>query len=157
VSGDLPAVAGLGATNFLVWPAFAGLGRVLHSRRSNGFRVKSGPKQKNTVKHHKTQSTISPGSAAPLISGQIAQIGCGPWLPPVDPKQKNTLKHGKTRLEHFHQICSVALKTLREAVFLVFGGVLAQLQAVLGMRLRQSLAKDQKSSLRSATSFLSML
>jgi len=47
--------------------------------------------------------------------------------------------------------------TLREAVFLVFGGVLAQLQAVFGLRLRQSLAKNKKSSLRTATSFLSML
>jgi hypothetical protein len=47
--------------------------------------------------------------------------------------------------------------TLREAVFLVFGGVSAQSQVHLDLRLRQSLAKNQKSSLRHATSFLSML
>jgi hypothetical protein len=35
-------------------------------------------------------------------------------------------------LEHFHQICSVALGTLREAVFLVFDSVLAQLQTHCG-------------------------
>jgi hypothetical protein len=35
-------------------------------------------------------------------------------------------------LEHFHQICSAALTPLREAVFLVFGRVLAQLQTHWG-------------------------
>jgi len=29
-------------------------------------------------------------------------------------------------LEHFHKSCSAAFRTLWEAVFLVFGGVLAQ-------------------------------
>jgi len=38
------------------------------------------------------------------------------------------------------------------AVFLGFGVVLTQLQAAAGMRLRQSLAKAQKSSLQMATS-----
>jgi hypothetical protein len=49
------------------------------------------------------------------------------------------------KLEHFHQSCSAALRTLREAVFLVFGGVSAQLQVGADMRLRQSLAKKPKS------------
>jgi hypothetical protein len=60
-------------------------------------------------------------------------------------------------LEHFHKICSDAFLTLRDAVFLAFGGVLAQLQVSHDLRLRQSLAKNQKSSRRIATSFLSML
>jgi hypothetical protein len=34
-------------------------------------------------------------------------------------------------LEHFHQSCSAALGTLRETVFWVFGGILAQLQVLL--------------------------
>ena len=48
------------------------------------------------------------------------------------------------RLEHFHKSCSAALRTLREAVFLVSGGVLAQLQVGADMRLRQSLAPKPK-------------
>jgi hypothetical protein len=36
------------------------------------------------------------------------------------------------KLEHFHQSCSAALRTLREAVFLVFGGVSAQLSRRAG-------------------------
>ena len=47
-------------------------------------------------------------------------------------------------LEHFHKWCSAALATLREAVFWVFGFVLAQAQTAVGMRLRQSLAKQPK-------------
>jgi hypothetical protein len=43
------------------------------------------------------------------------------------------------------------------AVFLDFGVVSAQLQAAFGMLLRQSLAKIQKSSLRTATLFLKTL
>jgi hypothetical protein len=43
------------------------------------------------------------------------------------------------------------------AVFLDFGVVSAQLQAAVGMLLRQSLAKIQKSSLRTATLFLKTL
>jgi len=43
------------------------------------------------------------------------------------------------------------------AVFLDFGIVSAQLQAAAGMLLRQSLAKTQKSSLRTATLFLETL
>jgi hypothetical protein len=49
------------------------------------------------------------------------------------------------------------VKWCEEAVFLVSGFVLAQLQAAAGMRLRQSLAKNQKSSLRMATLFLKAL
>jgi len=66
-------------------------------------------------------------------------------------------KRSSMKLEHFHQTCSAASQTLREAVFLGFGFVSAQSQAHEGMLLRQSLAKTQKSALRSATSFLSML
>jgi hypothetical protein len=43
------------------------------------------------------------------------------------------------------------------AVFLGFGFVSAQSQAAVGMLLRQSLAKTQKSSLRMATVFLQTL
>jgi hypothetical protein len=43
------------------------------------------------------------------------------------------------------------------AVFLGFGFVSAQLQVVSNLRLRRSLAKTQKSLLRTATSFPSML
>ena len=44
-----------------------------------------------------------------------------------------------------------------EAVFLGFGVVSAQAQAAAGMRLRQSLAKTQKSSLKTASLFLETL
>ena len=44
-----------------------------------------------------------------------------------------------------------------EAVFLGFGFVSAQAQAAAGMRLRQSLAKTQKSSFKTATLFLETL
>jgi hypothetical protein len=80
-------------------------------------------------------------------------------------------------LEHFHKSWSVAESDLRAAVFLVFGFVSAQfvspspasrcplfamrLRAMQSgfsnLRLRQSLAHNQKSPLRLATSFLSML
>jgi DNA primase len=60
-------------------------------------------------------------------------------------------------LEHFHKICSGALITLRDAVFLIFGSISAQLQVKFDLRLRQNAAKNQKSSRRTATSFLSML
>jgi hypothetical protein len=46
---------------------------------------------------------------------------------------------------------------LTAAVFLVFGFVSAPLQGFSNLRLRQSLAQNQKSSLPIATSFLSML
>src|ERR1700722_9655148 len=61
------------------------------------------------------------------------------------------------RLGHFHKCCSDAAQAPEGAVFLVFGFVSARSQAHLGMLPRQSLAKNQKSSLRTATSFLSML
>jgi hypothetical protein len=60
-------------------------------------------------------------------------------------------------LEQFHKCCSAAEKLEREAVFLTFGFVSARSQATLGVLPRQSLAQSQKSSLRRATSFLSML
>jgi hypothetical protein len=50
----------------------------------------------------------------------------------------------KLNLEHFHQICSGELKADWTAVFLVFGFVSAQLQVVSNLRLRRSLAKNQK-------------
>jgi len=43
------------------------------------------------------------------------------------------------------------------SVFLLFGFVLAHLQVFFNLRIRQSLAKRQKSSFRIATSFLSTL
>jgi len=60
-------------------------------------------------------------------------------------------------LEHFHKCCSGADTGVREAVFLTFDIVSAQSQGYANLLLRQSLVKSQKSSLRSATSFLSML
>jgi len=51
-------------------------------------------------------------------------------------------------LEQFKKYCSHSGMRSEEAVFLVFGFVLAQLQGFANLRLRQSLAKDQKSSLR---------
>jgi hypothetical protein len=56
-------------------------------------------------------------------------------------------------LERFKKYHSRSVR----AVFLDFGIVSAQLQAAAGMRLRQSLAKTQKSSLRTATLFLKSL
>jgi hypothetical protein len=58
--------------------------------------------------------------------------------------------------EHFQQSCSDEL-ILRTAVFLVFGFVSTQSQGFSNLLLHQSLAKNQKSSLLIATSFLSML
>jgi len=59
-------------------------------------------------------------------------------------------------LEYFYKYGSAVLETLREAIDWVFGFVSAQAQTAMGMCLRQSPAKTQKSSLRSATSLLSM-
>jgi hypothetical protein len=56
-------------------------------------------------------------------------------------------------LERFKKYYSRSVR----AVFLGFGFVSAQLQAAKGTRLRQSLAKTQKSSLRTATLFLEAL
>jgi hypothetical protein len=51
-------------------------------------------------------------------------------------------------LERFKKYCSHSALKNENAVFLVFGFVLAQLQGFANLRLRQSLAKNQKSSLR---------
>jgi hypothetical protein len=56
-------------------------------------------------------------------------------------------------LEHFQKNCSHAAGKLERAVFLGFGFVSAQLQGFTNLRLRQSLAKTQKSSLRIGYSF----
>ena len=56
-------------------------------------------------------------------------------------------------LERFKKYYSRSVR----AVFLSFGFVSAQLQATAGMRFRQSLARTQKSSLRTATLFLETL
>jgi hypothetical protein len=49
------------------------------------------------------------------------------------------------------------VKGIEEAVFFGFGFVSAQAQGTAAMRLRQSLAKTKKSSLRMATLFLKTL
>jgi hypothetical protein len=54
----------------------------------------------------------------------------------------------QTHLERFKKYCSHSALKNENAVFLVFGFVLAQLQGFTNLRLRQSLAKNQKSSLR---------
>jgi len=51
-------------------------------------------------------------------------------------------------LERLKKCCSHSALKSGEAVFLIFGFVLAQLQGFANLRLRQSLAKNQKSSLR---------
>jgi len=60
-------------------------------------------------------------------------------------------------LERVKKICSRADwfvgKWFERAVFLSFGFVSAQLQGYSNLRLRQSLAKTQKSSLRTGYSF----
>ncbi len=55
------------------------------------------------------------------------------------------------RLEHFHKLCSVRPGPYGVAVLLVFGCVLARSQGAMAMLPRQSLAKNQKPSLRIAT------
>jgi hypothetical protein len=59
--------------------------------------------------------------------------------------------------ERFKKYCSHSASWTEGAVFLGFGFVLAQSQAVAGVPLRQSLAKTQKCSLRMAAVFLKML
>jgi hypothetical protein len=51
-------------------------------------------------------------------------------------------------LERLKEYCSHSAKGIGRAVFLVFGFVSAQLQGLSNLRLRRSLAKNQKSSLR---------
>jgi hypothetical protein len=60
-------------------------------------------------------------------------------------------------IEHFQKNCSHAIGKSEGAIFLSFGFVSAQLQGFSNLRLRQSLAKTQKSSLRMATVFLQTL
>jgi hypothetical protein len=60
-------------------------------------------------------------------------------------------------LEHFHKCCSAAGIGMKRAVFLTFDFVSARSQGYSNLLPRQSLVKSQKSSLRRATSFLSML
>jgi hypothetical protein len=60
--------------------------------------------------------------------------------------------------ERLKKYCSHSEKWNGKAVFLVFGFVSAQLQGFANLRLRQSLAKNQKSSLRIGNSiFLTAL
>jgi hypothetical protein len=58
------------------------------------------------------------------------------------------------QLEHLKKHYSRAVKRNERAVFLRFGFVLAQSQVYADMLLRPSLAKTQKSSLRTAIVFL---
>jgi len=60
-------------------------------------------------------------------------------------------------LERFHKCCSGVLFLVETAVFLIFGVVSTQSQGFSNLLLRRSLAKNQKSSLHTATSFLSTL
>jgi hypothetical protein len=55
----------------------------------------------------------------------------------------------------FRKTMTMRLGKLKRAVFLGFGFVSAQLQGLTNLRLRQSLAKTQKSSLRIGHSFSS--
>jgi hypothetical protein len=63
--------------------------------------------------------------------------------------------HPVCRLEHFQKNYSHAVGKNERVVFLGFGFVSAQLQGLAKLRLRQSLAKTQKSSLRIGYSFSS--
>jgi hypothetical protein len=56
------------------------------------------------------------------------------------------------RLERLKKYCSHSGKDVEEAVFLIFGFVSAQSQGLSNLFLRQSLAKNQKSSLRNGYS-----
>jgi hypothetical protein len=71
------------------------------------------------------------------------------------------MKHGFDSviepLEHFQKNCSHAVGGGEEAVFWGSGFVSAQLQGFSNLRLRQSLARTPKSSLRMATVFLQTL
>jgi hypothetical protein len=58
-------------------------------------------------------------------------------------------------LEPLKKSCSHAVEIVIGAVFLIFGFVSAQSQVAADTLLRQSLAKNQKSSLSTATLFLS--
>jgi hypothetical protein len=60
-------------------------------------------------------------------------------------------------IERLKKYYSHSWKKRRAAVFLGFGFVLAQSQGVSNLLLRQSLAKTQKSSLRTAILFLKTL
>jgi len=61
-------------------------------------------------------------------------------------------------LERLKKYCSHSAKGIERAVFLIFGFVSAQLQGLLNLLLRRSLAKNQKSSLRDGYSiFLTAL
>ena len=62
--------------------------------------------------------------------------------------QSWALTVGVHALERFKKYCSHSALKNENAVFLVFGFVLTQLQGFANLRLRQSLAKNQKSSLR---------
>ena len=57
-------------------------------------------------------------------------------------------------MEPVKKYCCQAVETAAGAVFLVFGVVSAQSQVAADMLLRQSLAKNQKSTLSMATLFL---
>jgi hypothetical protein len=54
--------------------------------------------------------------------------------------------------ERFKKYCSHSGEDVEAAVFLIFGFVSAQLQGLSNLRLRRSLAKNQKSSLRNGYS-----
>ena len=60
-------------------------------------------------------------------------------------------------LEHFHQICSDELRPGEPRSFWLLAAFRLSYRVRLNLRLRQSLAKSQKSSRLIATSFLSML
>jgi hypothetical protein len=60
-------------------------------------------------------------------------------------------------LERLKKYCSHSARDIEEAVFLIFRFVSSQLQGLSNLRLRRSLAKKQKSSLRNGTVFFKPL
>jgi hypothetical protein len=67
---------------------------------------------------------------------------------PTHPRSGSLIKALLVCLERLKKYCSHAAKRMERAVFLVFGFVSAQSQGYSNLLLRQSLAKNQKSSLR---------
>jgi hypothetical protein len=75
----------------------------------------------------------------------------------VQKRRRRCALPAHSKLERFHKCCSGVRLVEGTAVFLIFGFVSAQSQGLANLLLRRSLAKNQKSSLHTATSFLSTL
>jgi hypothetical protein len=90
-------------------------------------------------------------SSFAFTGANVEQVGLSGSLPRVasasrpDPGLFSVALSGLERLKKY---CSHSAKGIERAVFLVFGIVSSQLQGLLNLLLRRSLAKNQKSALR---------